>query len=277
VRAAVGGTTWERRVVDPRPGPRRIVELEGAEALGEAAALAGPDTRGPGGMRFAETHMAAALGERTVLVDPTGGPRAVAAGVAAAARALDCDRVLLVDVGGDALAHGDEPGLASPLCDAVMLAAAFHLPLGLPAAGAVFGTACDGELTAAEVLDRLGEVAAAGGLLGAWGITPEVAERMAAAIARVPTEASAQALACFHGASGAAAIRGGRRTVPRSPIGALTFYFDVGAAARSAARLTAAVLDASSLEDANERLHALGVRTELDLEREVPPAPAPAR
>jgi len=35
--------------------------------------------------------------------------------------------VVLLDVGGDVLAHGHEPGLGSPLCDAVLLAAAARL------------------------------------------------------------------------------------------------------------------------------------------------------
>ena len=77
------------------------------------------------------------------------------------------------------------------------------------------------------------------------------------------------ALRCFHGETGTATIRRGRRTVPLSPLGALTIYVDPVAALRSAARLAAAVMDAGSLEDANDRLNALGVRTELDLEREL--------
>jgi hypothetical protein len=42
----------------------------------------------------------------------------------------------------------------------------------------------------------------------------------------------------------------------------------VAAAVRSAARLAAAVMDARDLDHANELLHALGVRTELDYERD---------
>jgi hypothetical protein len=53
-----------------------------------------------------------------------------------------------------------------------------------------------------------------------------------------------------------------------TPIGALTFYFDPGRAVEVAAPLAAAVLDASSLEEANEALHERGVGTELDYERE---------
>src|SRR5947208_1029300 len=85
-------------------------------------------------------------------------------------------RRLFLDVGGDALAHGHEPGLGSPLCDAMMLAAADILAeRDVAVLGALFGTGCDGELQPAEVLERLAEIGAAGGLAGAVGITPEVA------------------------------------------------------------------------------------------------------
>ena len=56
--------------------------------------------------------------------------------------------------------------------------------------------------------------------------------------------------------------------MPLSPLGALTIYLDPRVAVDSAARLAKAVMDAPSLEDANDALHAVGVRTELDLERE---------
>jgi hypothetical protein len=267
-RAVVGGVTWERRVVDPVPGPRRLDEVEGAERLNEAVALARPQTRGPGGFAFAESRLAGVLGEPTVLVDPNPGPAAVGAAVAAAARALGCDLVVLIDVGGDALAHGDEPGLASPLCDAVMLAAARAVEAGgVRAVAGVFGAGCDGELTVDEVMERVAEVAGAGGWLGAWGLTPEVAARLDAAVEVVPTEASAMALRCARGAHGEAEIRGGLRTARLSPVGATTMYLDPTAAIASAARLARAVEGARDLADAQGRLNALGVRTELDLER----------
>ena len=74
-----------------------------------------------------------------MLIDVTGGPRAVAAGIAAAAEELACDLAIYVDVGGDVLARGDEPGLASPLCDAVMLAGAVEAAERIGSVGAVFG------------------------------------------------------------------------------------------------------------------------------------------
>jgi hypothetical protein len=226
--------------------------------------------------------MAELLGEETILVDATLGPAAIADGLGAAAAELGADLIVFVDVGGDALAHGDEPGLASPLCDALMIAAAAHLAKrsvcpgeglepadgAVPVLGGIFGVGCDGELTPVEVLERLAEVAAADGFAGARGLTAPVAARLDQAVAAVPTEASAQALRCFRGEAGRSTIRQGRRTVELSPVGALTFYFDVAKAIWSAARLAATVVDAESLDDANELLHRLGVRTELDYERD---------
>ena len=266
LHAVVGGVTWERRPVDPLPGPRRLDEIEGAEALNGSVALAGPDTRGPGGFRFGEAHMSAVLGEPTVLVDPHGGPPALGPALDEAAARLGCDALALVDVGGDVLAHGHEPGLASPLCDAVLLAASVHCTL--PATGAVFGVGCDGELTPEEVLERIAEVAAAGGSRGAHGITPGHADALEAAVAQVPTEASAMAVRCARGEHGRGPIRDGRRTVPLSPLGAVTFLFDARAAVGSAARLARAVRDDRSLEAAHERLTAMGLRTELRWEQE---------
>ena len=106
--------------------------------------------------------MARHLGEPVLLLDPNGGPAAVAAGAGATPRAqLGCDLVVLADVGGDVLAHGDEAGLASPLADAVCLAAAPALAdAGVGVLWRVFGAGCDGELTPAEVLERVAEVAA---------------------------------------------------------------------------------------------------------------------
>jgi hypothetical protein len=266
----VGGVTWERRPIDPQPGPRAVEEIEGADALAPAVLAAGPQTRvRDSGVRFAESHMAEFLGVGTLLVDPRGGPAAIEAGLAETYRRLGADLIVFVDVGGDALAHGDEPGLASPLCDAVLMAAAARLQAtGHNVLGAIFGPGCDGELSVAQVHERVAEVAAAGGFAGARGITPPVADRVEAAAEVVPTEASLLPVRAFRGETGVVEIRGGRRRVDLSPASALTVYFDVRAAIDSAARLARAVDPAQDLDEANEALHALGIRTELDLETE---------
>ncbi len=255
--------------IDPHPGPRSIAEIRGGQPLSDACVLADARTATPEGVAFAESGMAAHLGQPTVLVDIGGGPGAVGAGVAAACRSLGCDLAVFLDVGGDVLATGIEPGLASPLCDAVMLAAAARLRGDVATIAAVYGPGCDGELTAAEVLERIAELERAGGVLGSWGLTPAAAAEIEAAGRLVPTEASLQAVRCFRGERGEVPIRGGRRRVRLTAAGALTYFFDPAIAVARAAPLAAAVADSTSLEHARDRLAALGVRTELDYEREV--------
>ncbi len=258
-RPVLGGVSWERRVIDPRPGPRAAGEIQGARALAPAVLAASAATRA-GEVRFAEARMAELLGEETVLVDATRGPAEIAAGLSGGAGELGCDLAVFVDVGGDALAEGGEPGLASPLCDALLLAAAEHLAqAGTPVLGGVVGLGCDGELTPDEVLALLGRLEEAGGLRGRIAIGAAVAEALEAAVAAVPTEASALALRAFQrrarpgrdprrAAQRRPARRGGR------PPGTSTRPWRCG----PSARLAAAVHDARDLEHANDILHSLG-------------------
>jgi hypothetical protein len=270
-QAVVGGLSWERRPVDPLPGPRRMSEISGVEQLNEHAGLANPATSGPGGFHFAESHMARHLGEPVLLLDPGGGPEAVAEALADAARQLRCDLVVLTDVGGDVLAHGDEQGLGSPLADAVCLAAAPLLAeRDVALLGALFGAGCDGELTPAEVAARLAEVADAGGYLGAWGPGSAQLERLEAAVAEIPTEASAMALRCARGMLGPTPIRDGRRTVELTAAGGLVFCFDPVTAFESAARCARLVAGAGSLVEANAILLEHGIPTELEWEASQP-------
>lgn len=268
----LGGLAWERRPIDPVAGPRRSEEIENASELAEGVLLAVAETRVRGRrVLFAESRMAGYLGEPTVLLTLEGGPPAIASGLRAAAGELGCDAFVFVDVGGDVLAHGGERGLRSPLCDAVMLAAARRLAAaGETTLVAVFGTGCDAELTPAEVLERLASVAAEGGLIAVRGLTDAVAQRVERAVDLIPTEASAQAVRAFRGVSGTVRIRGGTRSLELSPLASCTFYLDPVATVAACGRLAEAVAETESIEAANDALNALGVRTELDLERDSP-------
>ena len=266
----VGGVTWERLPIDPRPGPRSADEILDATELAPGVLEASAATRTTDGAVFAESHMARVLGEPTLLVDVGLGPARVAAGLTAV---VPADALFVfVDVGGDVLGHGTEPGLASPLCDAVMLAAAALMQRrGRRVVAAVFGPCCDGELTPEELLGQVARLAADGGVIGLDAITEDMAAELERAIHEVPTEASAQAVRCARGEVGTATIRAGRRTVPLSPRGATTIYFDPDRAVSGVARLARLVLEAADLAHAQELLAAEGVRTELDYELERSP------
>lgn len=264
--AVLGGVAWERMPIDPHPGPRPIAEIEGGRPVGAHAVLAESRTTTPEGVPFSESHVARHLGEPTVLIDVSAGARGAADGIAAAARELECDLVVAVDIGGDAIAVGDEPGLASPLCDATMIAGALALPDELQVALVILGAGCDGELTPADVLDRIAALARAGAWAATWSVSPAIADQVEAAARLSGTEASMQVVRCARGEVGDAEIRGGRRTVPLGPIGALAFCFELAAAAPELP-LALAVRETDSIESGRATLAALGVRTELDYER----------
>jgi hypothetical protein len=264
---ALGGVAWERLPIDPRPGPRPLSEIDGGRRIGDAALLASPATTTTDGVPFSESRMAAHLGTETVLIDVSGGAAGAAAGIAAALDSLRCDLLVCVDVGGDVLAVGDEPQLASPLCDAVMVAASLTVPTRRPPILSVIGPGCDGELAPAEVLVRVAALGRARAWTGTLGVTPEIADELDAAAGVVPTEASRQVVRCARGETGRVSIRRGRRHVELGPIGALAFFFDLRSAA-AALPLAQAVTRSAGIEEGRERLAALGVRTELDYERE---------
>jgi hypothetical protein len=270
----LGGVAWERLPVDPVPGPRSTAEILGGEPIGESARLCGARTTTPEGVPFSEAHVAAHLGEATVLIDITGGPAGAAEGIADSAAALGCDLVVLADIGGDAIADGSEPGLGSPLCDAVMIAAGFALDPRIETVLAVLGPGCDGELEHDEVLSRVAALAAAGAWIGSSSVRIAQAEEIEIAAAATGTEASVQMARCARGATGRAPIRGGRRSVPLGPLGALCFWFDLCSAAAELP-LATVVANSSDLSAARDALVALGVSTELDFELRTAPARSP--
>lgn len=262
----LGGVAWERMPIDPYPGPRSIEQIVNGDPLGARAVLAGPETTTPEGVPFSESHVAGHLGNPTVLIDVSEGAAGAEAGIAAAAGLLGCNLVVFVDVGGDAIAAGHEAGLASPLCDAVMIAAGHRLRHRVDGVLAVVGAGCDGELTVDEVLARVATLARAGAWIGSSSVDPIVADEVERAASSTATEASRQVVRCARGEVGVAEIRGGRRRVALGPVGAITFWFDLEAS-ESQLPLAEAVREADGLEAAREALHALGVSTELDYER----------
>jgi len=268
--AVIGGVAWERWVVDPEPGPCPGSKIHGARELGPGVLAASSETRvRASGVRFAEARMAELLGQETVLIDVTQRIGDIVKGLLEAVDQLGCDALVFVDVGGDMLARGNEIELTSPLCDAVMLAVAKRVQeTDFPVMGAVFGPGCDGELNHQELSARLRELGAAGGYMGSQKITRAGGRALAAAVGAVPTEASAMALRCYRGERGLRFIRNGHRSVDLSARGAKTLLFDPCTAVETAARMARAIDEAGDVEiyEANEVLHGLGVKTELDLE-----------
>jgi hypothetical protein len=265
----LGGLSWERSVFDPIPGPRALNEVEDVRAFHGRAWLANAKSRTSTGVLFAESKMAGIYAQEILLIDINGGVKGVVEGLEAALGEFEADLLVGVDVGGDSLAEGPEPGLRSPLADSIMLAAYAEFERrGQKTLWGVFGYGSDGELTVEEIEAALNKVAKSRGLLGAWALTPKVVAELEEVIKEVQTEASAVPVECANGAWGETKIRQDQRRVKLTPLTTLTFFLSPAVVYETLARPAQAVSESSSLEEANQALHALGLKTELDLERE---------
>src|SRR4051812_23350743 len=269
ISCVLGGLAWERFVYDPLPGTRSLAEVVAVRPLAPTVWLANAGCAGTTGVRFAESRVAELYGMETLLVDISQGVSAVVAGLRAAVEQLGADLLVGVDVGGDSLAAGPEPGLRSPVADALMLAAFSQLADEVPCLWGVFGYGSDAELTPAEIDQALSVVAEHGGLLGAWGMTPAVAAELRRVIEHVPTEASAIAVACAEGARGTRTIRDGTRSLMLSPVGVVTFYLAPRVLYEHVAALARLVADAPSLDAASAMLVERGFPSEYAFEQEM--------
>jgi hypothetical protein len=265
----LGGLSWERIVYDPVPGPRKLSEVKNVRVLHPHAWMANPESQTDTGVYFAESRMSAHLGAEVLLIDINGGVAGTVAALETAVKQLGADLLVGIDVGGDSLAEGHEPGLRSPLADSIMLAAFAELERrGRRTLWGMFGYGSDGELTPDEIEAALAKLAAAGALLGACALTPKIAAELEEVIKTVPTEASAVPVECFRGAWGRGKIRYDQRAVKLTPLTALTFFLSAPKLYDTLARPARALKDSASLEEANDALRRLGIRTELDFERE---------
>jgi hypothetical protein len=185
-----------------------------------------------------------------------------AAGIIAASRSLCCDVVILVDVGGDALAHGYEANLVSPIGDAIILATTKWLEdAGLTVIAAVLGLGCDGELSIQEGEARLNEVEVAGGEHHRLSIPPSEVAILETAARFIGSEATRMTVRCALGERGRIPIRGGLQFANLTAAGSEIHLFSARIGLESVAPLARAVIHACSVEQAHRELVELGVQT----------------
>ena len=270
-KVILGSLTWERWLVDPSPGPRSLEELENVEILSCSTGFASSSTQIRGRNFLQASFVAEVLNEKVLLIDITGGVVNVLKGLFDALKRLDISLVVGVDVGGDVIARGNEPGLRSPLADSLMLAVLAKLKTDykIPSVVGFFGFGSDGELKQEELLKYLSEISAKGGYLGAKGLSFEEVELMEKIMIKAKTEASKVPIDAFKGFFGERAIRKGKRQVFQSILSTLTFYLDPQVVFELSP-LAQALKDSTSLKKANEQLHKIGIKmTELDYEIEL--------
>ena len=225
-RPVLGGVTWERRPIDPLPGPRGAAEIADAEELGPRVLLAASAAtrvrverralrRGADGRVPRRAHGAGGREPRRA----DRGPRARAGGGAPGVRPARARGRGRRRARPRPRARPGEPALRRG--DAGRRRAARRGGLRAGARRACSASAATASSPPRRCSSASRRWRRAGGLAGVRGLTEPVVERLDAAVAAVPTEASAQALRCFRGELGETTIRAGRRSVQLSPVGAM--------------------------------------------------------
>lgn len=150
--------SWDRLMIDPVPGPRTADDFTGLRQLAPNVLEVLPSTEpiSPAGSSL--PRLAADLPTRLLLLDPTGGAMQMAAQISGAAAYFHADTIALIDVGGDVLTDGTDPGLRSPLADQLALAACVRT--GLPSQLLIAAPGIDGELSPATIHARLNHLGA---------------------------------------------------------------------------------------------------------------------
>ena len=150
--AWVATLAWDRLLIDPLPGPRCFQDFTGLaeHQPGVMQITAVTQPIAPSGSTL--PLLAKAVSGQLFLLDPAQGAIGLADQFTAIATHVGATNLAVVDVGGDMVSGGSEPGLNSPLADYLTLAATTLV--SLPSKAVVCGIGLDGELTETEAFSR---------------------------------------------------------------------------------------------------------------------------
>jgi hypothetical protein len=193
--------SWDRRILDPLPGPRSSRDFEEVGHLTSQNVEITAKSRLRYGGLSTLGLLARTTTARFALLDPHGGAISMRQQLVQLIEKFPFESVVLVDVGGDVLATGVELELRSPLADALSLAALADFPL--PVHVAVAGLGLDGELSPSYASSRSVSL---GGTLFARLDVQDI-EPWYSPLAQLPTEATTLLAAAALGVRGRAEIR----------------------------------------------------------------------
>ncbi|MFI8926440.1 DUF1152 domain-containing protein [Streptomyces sp. NPDC053474] len=250
--------SWDRLIIDPVPGPRAPSDFTGLHHLAPHV-RAVPVTATPKPPHAATLpRLAAELPHTFALIDPYAGATGITRQLDELTAHFTPQTIDLLDVGGDILAHGDEPTLRSPLADALTLAACTRANATADVRLLVAGPGLDGELPAATLRPRLGSLITT--------FTPEHTQAIASVLAWHPSEATALLAATALGARGLCEVRDAGLPVPLTAEGPTVHQVDLPGAF-AANRLAQAIVDTTTLDEAEERCRTVCGTSEIDYER----------
>ncbi|MBC7299539.1 DUF1152 domain-containing protein [Nocardia salmonicida] len=256
---AIMSWSWDRLLVDPLPGPRSADDFHGLIAHGDGLHQVPSTATLTTGGESTLPRLASHLDPMPLLLaDPRAGAFGLSRQLQRAADVFSADLIVVVDAGGDILAAGDEPGLRSPLADSLALAAAVRSTL--PTHVLVTGLGLDGELTVAELDQRLVDLDAHE--LSSLG--PREVVGLESIWAWHPSEANALlALA----ASGWRGRVESQRETTISVDSQCTAVFRVDPARLTSNSIAKSLTDTTSLDSAEQAVRRLRGFSDIDIER----------
>jgi len=268
IEYVLAGLPWERSVIDPVPGPRKFSEIVNSQKINEGVWTCNQNTKTDTGVLFAESGISKVFDTQTLLIDATIGAEKISVYLLDAAKKLGIDLIVGIDVGGDAIAVGNEKGILSPLADSTMIAALYNIRNEINTFLGMFGFGSDGELTLGELENSLSLLAQNKGILGSWGITQKTLNLMKKVIETVPTEASRSPVIYAEGKFKTTNIRSGTVKVELNFASTSTIYIDVAVMYEKVSSLAKAVAESADLMESRKILNEMGIRTEFDIEEE---------
>jgi hypothetical protein len=258
----VASYSWDRRILDPLPGPRSVADFEGARQLTphtvEVTARSRLRSGGQSTLCLLAESTASA---RLVLLDPHHGAVGMRRQIEELVQHFSFESVVLVDVGGDLVAIGSEDELRSPLADSLALASLADLPV--PVVVAVAGPGLDGELSPSYVRSRCFDLG--GNLL--TRLNGSDIEPYFSSLAEHPSESTTLLAAAALGITGRAEIRDNADIVAVTEAGA-QIYVLRSSGALAGNKLAQELTATRSMAEAEAITLAVCGKCELDYERQ---------
>ena len=264
----IGAIAWERFVIDPLPGPLPFDTFYNVKRISDNVIAVTKDTfviRGSRKIKPQAAYVSEVINEHVYVVDLWDGVIGYRSGVKKLIEYLGIDAIIIVDVGGDILATGNEDNLWSPLADSMGLACFNSFNNSVLA---VHGLGADGELNPDYLLLRISLIAREGGLLGAKGLTSYEAHLLEKILSKAISEASKIPLLAYKGFYGEYPVRKGTRQVYVTPLQTITFFLDIHVVYKHSP-MAPIVDNTNSLEEANSKLNSHGIYTEYNLEKDL--------
>jgi len=261
VECIYGGVVWERVSRDRKAGPTAVEEIANCRVVNDCLAWINANSN-VNGLKLIVAQVAEFLGCDVLGVDITKGELNLTKSLKEFVQSENIDLIVGVDAGGDSLARGKESNLHSPLADAIMLSSLVKFNSIL----AVVGFGSDGELSRFELEAYLSDIAERGGVLGVSMITKDFADRIVDFVNGVETTASKIPILAGRGYFGRMKVWD-KAVIDVSILNSLIFYVDLKIV-YELSPLPKAVEGSRSVVEANDMLHKLGIKTELDYEIE---------